>query len=260
MASSYPGALDSFSNPTPTTLRDAAGGLAHDVQHANANDAIEAIQTTLGVDPQGTFTDVAERLDSIPDPSAAADGDVLTVDTGAWVIAPGGGGGGGGGGGLVLIDSGTVSASSGFSLTTGVFDSTYDDYLLKLSLALSTDLTVRCRLRASGTDDSGANYYTQRFGAYSGASFAAANPDGDTWQHINYGMSAARMTMELRIIDPANTLQTTFHGTGMGGFSGAPVAQSTIGHAFTTTAYDALTIATSTGTMTGRWALYGYAK
>ena len=47
MASNYPGSLDSFNNPTGTTKTDATG-FEHATQHANANDAIEAIEAELG--------------------------------------------------------------------------------------------------------------------------------------------------------------------------------------------------------------------
>ena len=45
----FPTTLDVFVNPGATDLMDAAG-LEHDVQHANANDAIKALQQKLGVD------------------------------------------------------------------------------------------------------------------------------------------------------------------------------------------------------------------
>lgn len=48
---SYPAALDSFSNPTGLDALDNANpALDHDVQHAQANDAIEALQAKLGAD------------------------------------------------------------------------------------------------------------------------------------------------------------------------------------------------------------------
>lgn len=46
MATSYPEALDNFTNPTSTT---SVGALSHAAQHAAANDAIEAIQLKLGI-------------------------------------------------------------------------------------------------------------------------------------------------------------------------------------------------------------------
>lgn len=61
MATNYPGALDAFNNPTAADDLDTPGVL-HDEQHANANDAIEAIEATLGINPQGTAASVAARL------------------------------------------------------------------------------------------------------------------------------------------------------------------------------------------------------
>lgn len=64
MASGYPGALDVLVNPISTNTLDDPTVL-HDLQHTNANDAIEAIQTTLGVNPQGASVSVDARLDAM---------------------------------------------------------------------------------------------------------------------------------------------------------------------------------------------------
>ena len=45
MATSYPGALDSFTNPTTS---DRQSSPSHSTQHANINDAMEAVQALLG--------------------------------------------------------------------------------------------------------------------------------------------------------------------------------------------------------------------
>lgn len=58
MPTSYPGALDALTNPSGGDLLSAS----HPQQHANANDAIEAIQGALGVNPQGSAASVAARL------------------------------------------------------------------------------------------------------------------------------------------------------------------------------------------------------
>jgi hypothetical protein len=46
MAINYPTSLDSFTNPTSTDPTDSP---SHSLQHANANDALEAIETKLGI-------------------------------------------------------------------------------------------------------------------------------------------------------------------------------------------------------------------
>jgi len=59
MATNYPGALDTLTNPAST---DRLTSPSHAAQHANANDAIEAIQATLGIDPQGSESTVGARI------------------------------------------------------------------------------------------------------------------------------------------------------------------------------------------------------
>lgn len=64
MTTSYPGAFDSLVNPTATDSLDSAT-VPHAAQHANANDAIEAIQITLGINPQGSGSTVVARLNTL---------------------------------------------------------------------------------------------------------------------------------------------------------------------------------------------------
>ena len=59
MTTAYPGGIDNFTNPAAT---DTLASVSHSAQHANANDAIEAIENTLGVNPQGSYASVAARL------------------------------------------------------------------------------------------------------------------------------------------------------------------------------------------------------
>ncbi len=61
MASSYPSSADALSNPASGD----ALSTGHAAQHANANDAIEAIEATLGLNPQGGSATVKARFDAI---------------------------------------------------------------------------------------------------------------------------------------------------------------------------------------------------
>jgi hypothetical protein len=45
----FPASLDTFLNPAAGTTMDAAG-YEHDVQHANLNDAVAALQAKVGID------------------------------------------------------------------------------------------------------------------------------------------------------------------------------------------------------------------
>jgi len=64
MATNYPGALDAFTNPTTADALNSVT-VPHDQQHANANDAIKAIETELGINPKGSAASVKARLDGI---------------------------------------------------------------------------------------------------------------------------------------------------------------------------------------------------
>jgi len=61
MATNYPASLDNLINPTASDTLNS-GTVPHHLQHANANDAIEALQTVLGVNPAGSHLTVKDRI------------------------------------------------------------------------------------------------------------------------------------------------------------------------------------------------------
>jgi len=63
MATNSPGALDNLTNPTATDTLDSIT-VPHASQHANINDAVEAIETELGTNPKGSFASVKARLEA----------------------------------------------------------------------------------------------------------------------------------------------------------------------------------------------------
>jgi len=78
---SYPDAIPVLVNPTTANNLSSP---SHALQHSNANDEIEAIAGTLGVNPEGTFDTVALRLaalgEGLPVMSTATNGQYLTND------------------------------------------------------------------------------------------------------------------------------------------------------------------------------------
>jgi hypothetical protein len=56
-----------LAKPTATTKEDDAG-FEHDVVHSNAADAIEAVQSTLGLNPEGAFATVDARIVDLETP------------------------------------------------------------------------------------------------------------------------------------------------------------------------------------------------
>jgi len=61
MATNYPNQLDVLINPTANDKLNS-NTVPHHEQHANLNDAVEAIQTVIGLNPAGSHLTVKERI------------------------------------------------------------------------------------------------------------------------------------------------------------------------------------------------------
>ena len=95
MATNYPNSLDVLQNPLATDTLDSVT-VPHHLQHANANDAIEAIQTVLGFNPAGSYLTIKDRiaaseaLNGMSDVTitSVAAGNVLRYNGSKWVNYP----------------------------------------------------------------------------------------------------------------------------------------------------------------------------
>jgi hypothetical protein len=95
MATSYPSSLDNFINPTATDSL-SSGVVPHAEQHANLNDAIEAVQTVLGILPAGSFLTIKDRIAASESLnglsnvtiSSVSTGNVLRYNGSKWVNYP----------------------------------------------------------------------------------------------------------------------------------------------------------------------------
>jgi hypothetical protein len=61
MATNYPNQLDILINPTATDKLNS-DTVPHHQQHANLNDAVEAVQTVLGINPAGSHLTIKDRI------------------------------------------------------------------------------------------------------------------------------------------------------------------------------------------------------
>ena len=61
MATTFPASLDVLANPTSTTPTNSTL-FSHAEQHANANDAIEAIQAKIGIDNSADANSIDYKL------------------------------------------------------------------------------------------------------------------------------------------------------------------------------------------------------
>ena len=114
MATSYPSSLDTFTNPQSTDLLSAAG-VSHADQHANVNDAVEALEAKVGANSSAVtsshdylirvravtpYADSSARSTAVPSPvegqmSYLLDTNAVEVyDGSAWTSISGGAAGG----------------------------------------------------------------------------------------------------------------------------------------------------------------------
>lgn len=73
MSINFPSSLDTLSNPTGTDSTDSAtAALKHATQHANANDAIEALEAKVGIDSSAVTTTHDYKLSGVTGTDKAA--------------------------------------------------------------------------------------------------------------------------------------------------------------------------------------------
>jgi len=92
MTTTYPGTLDAFTNPAATDVLKSAT-VPHAAQHDNLNDAVKAVETILGVNPQGASVDVVTRLGLLAPKASPTFTGIITSDgtdtsSGAAVTSP----------------------------------------------------------------------------------------------------------------------------------------------------------------------------
>lgn len=90
MTTAFPGAIDAFTNPTATDALDSAT-VPHASQHANVNDAVEAIETAIGTTGAPVLAKLASpTFTGTPAaPTAAVGTNTTQIATTAFVLANG---------------------------------------------------------------------------------------------------------------------------------------------------------------------------
>lgn len=119
MATNFPASLDSLTNPQGT---DSVQAVSHAAQHANANDAIEALEARVGVTGSAVATSLTNRLAVLESAS---------VDTEA----------------IQDIIGGMVEGNTETDITV-----TYDDSTGKLNFAAGANLVTSTSLSTTLTD------------------------------------------------------------------------------------------------------------
>ena len=79
MPSNYPAGFDSLNNPVSTDPLDSVS-VPHADQHADINDAVEALQQVIGLNPQGSAANLTTRVTDNENDIATLQSDLLGLD------------------------------------------------------------------------------------------------------------------------------------------------------------------------------------
>jgi hypothetical protein len=150
----------------------------------------------------------------------------------------------------------TFTGTSTISLN-GIFTATYNAYRIVIEALPSANCSFRGRLRASGTDNSSANYaYAAPQISYS-AGTLTANAYGATDPTIIWGQFTTANTSAL-FLDIAGAYSSSKRTNWSSRISSAAYTDICGGQMTVTTSYDGITFYPETGTFTGTVTAYGY--
>ena len=170
--------------------------------------------------------------------------------------------------GLIYITGATFTSVASVSFASGVFTSTYSNYLVVLNISASSALqTLNLRVNASGTPKTSANYYGARFSMPNSGSTASTQTNGATSYSFGSLNSTTNTYPEagynINLYQPANaSVKTT---ASYDGFNNVNIVDNVLaavvgGFEFDSQeAHDGLTFFVS-GTMTGFYKVYGLAN
>jgi hypothetical protein len=211
--------------------------------------------TTKNLNPQTTLGDIAYRSSTSNVNTRlgiGTTGQILTVASGvpSWATAatPSSG--------LTLISNTSFSAVSSVSLAANQFTSTYTNYKVIIDItAFSATGTFGARLRAASTDASASYQNTRILGT--GTTASSDSPAGTSYSlgsvdsNTNYTAQMTLFKPNVAIKKWAITEYFAYNGNWEAGLIGSRLDVAT--------QYDSITFLNSSGNITGKVYVYGYA-
>lgn len=156
--------------------------------------------------------------------------------------------------GLIVMSSQSFSAVSSLTID-GCFTSTFRNYRVVINVVGSASTGINGQFRYSGTTDTSANYNRTGW-YYLGSSFASLSTTGQTAMYLGAWSTAAYSPITLDIIVPNEATATrALHNAAQ---SDSNLLLNLHHYVNTSTAYDGLYLAPSTGTMSGHIGIYAY--
>jgi hypothetical protein len=194
-----------------------------------------------------------ESTDLVKDGATAIENLADAIDTTLGVFVPSNPG-------LTLINTTSFSGVSSISLPASTFTSTYRNYKIIIDANASADSYIQMRMRASGTDNTAANYGSGFI--YQETNVGAANPSKDV-QGNNTSTSWFRVGYFITGDNPYqfDIFQPQISGKTYGTFAQSRNDGITLTGAFIhtgTVSFDSMTIYPTSGTITGSVKAYGY--
>ena len=235
MATNFPASLDTLTNPTSS---DSLSSPSHSAQHANANDAIEALQAKVGAD--------SSAVTSSHDYKIADHASRITTLEGAPS------------GGLVFVTSSTFSSVTSANIDN-CFTSDYANYLVtytQTALASSTH-DLRVRFRSGGTTDSSSQYRNRILTVNSSSAVGGTYLDSN-FLYFGVADSTYRTFSTATVYGPNLASNTGFTALGSGWNGGGCLVSGSL--CTTTTQYDGIHFYHAVGgTFSGTVKIYGIA-
>jgi len=165
-------------------------------------------------------------------------------------------------GGFTFITGTTFSAVASVSLPTNTFTSTYGNYRMIFEISTqSAAATITMRLRASGTDNTDSQYLS----GFDGIDSLSATITKVSNLATSFTLCAMENfgqphVLDLNIYNPQNAIDTHIAGQVFNQAGGGCTFINGGGFHNVASAFDSLSIITSTGTITGKYRIYGYAN
>lgn len=254
LVTDLPADFEVFGQAVATSMQDLLGGTTGQVLAKASNADMDFVWSADAAGMTNPMTTTGDIIYSSPGSTPVrraigSTGNVLTVAGGipTWA-APSGG--------LTLISNTTFSAVSSYSLPANTFSATYTNYKAIIDISsFSASGTFFTRLRASGTDTSTNYVNTRIYGT--GTGIASDSPSstayflGDVDTNTNY-------TAEMTLFKP-NVAIKKWHISKYFAYNGTWDTGQVGGRLDNATQYDSLTLIPSSGTISGRIFVYGYA-
>jgi hypothetical protein len=164
-------------------------------------------------------------------------------------------------GGLVVVKAETAFSAVSSVTADGVFTSDYTNYRLVINYTTSTTGNIGIRLRASASS-AATNYNVQRLELGDTSFNTGRDVSQTSFRAFIYSNGAYESAGYVDVFKPQLATPTNFlllDNSSLGGFT-TPYLVYRLGNHSTATAYDGIELLTESGTMTGSYTIYGYAK